>query len=95
VPDLSFERQRLYKMVDNWIDAQAEMEPGCDDPTHIPENVRVGTAVLVVGVNYELPQHDDKTYQTIFSHSESRDGWTVSGVLQGAADIARMAMVGG
>lgn len=99
MPDLSHERERLYALVDKWIETQATIEfnEDCDECQKlVPQNVRIASAALVVGVNYELPEFDtddpDATYQTIFSHAESKDGWAKAGLLQGAADICRTEM---
>jgi len=98
MPDMSHERARLYKLVDKWIEEQAAIEydedcEGCQKL--VPQDARVASAALVVGVNYELPDFDPDpttTYQAIFSHAEAKDGWAKAGLLQGAADIVRAEM---
>ena len=98
MPDLSHERERLYKLIDKFIAQQEaiEYDEDCDECQHmVPVDVRIASAALVVGVNYELPDFDsdpNATYQAIFSCAESTDCWTQAGLLQGAADISRAQM---
>lgn len=98
MPDMSHERARLYKLVDKWIEEQAAIEydedcEGCQKI--VPQDARIASAALVVGVNYELPDFASDptaTYQTIFSHAEAKDMWAHAGLLQGAADNIRAEM---
>lgn len=96
MPDLSHERQRLYALVDKWIDQQAAIDEehdeehrdcGCKRPT----NVRVISAAMALGVNYEMEDGDGVEHlcEGVFSVGESKDSWSVAGLLQAGADDAK------
>lgn len=93
MPDLSHERERLHTLVDKWIDQQAAIEQteidacGCVGPL----NVRVISAALAVGVNYEVVDVNGVEHlcEGVFHYGESKDSWAVAGLLQAGADDAK------
>ncbi len=96
MPDLSYERDRLYRLVDKFLEQQAEMtwpECICEDPDHPkstePLNVRIITAALVVGINFELPDEGEHVFEAVLSFGESKDSWTRAGLLGAAAKNAQ------